>query len=1073
MKSCAISNATSVNIYIWNSPDDNYATEAIQEITGKGFIFTHFVNVPTPLLPDPLPFLIIGSSCTNESAIYKWNGTLFDFYQNIDISFTPSDIDSFVVKFPSDDVLSLLCLSNPSGDSSILKWNPSSLYFEYSIDFSTNHSNSCSFLEVSSLYDAARNTLLYVAFANDIFVDIYQFDILQGKFNTTTFQRIITEGITLQIEHVKILEQDYLDVNTTLGDIPTTASDYMAVLIENQNSSRICNTYEWDRITSQFDFMPDQTLTIESESNNATLGYILFVRLQYAYNYLLLVDSGLNSNQTTIYSWNGNRFTHPVILDIDIDESSQLLQADYIFIDGYRNVTYIYTDFEKDFNGLVFANSASGESPIIQLYGDCLTGCSAHGTCVSDSFDCVCNGQYTGLDCSLLNCPNDCSGHGTCDTHTGICSCFYGWEGSSCNFETQLISSSAITSISRSLTVGVPLINLEVPFSSNTFNINDTTVPLDYWFIVKHDLLLWKQWEDITTFSFGLLYLSVDMVTATFTRNFSSELLDEQVQELGSTLTTVVDDAGMSNSYKVCHLAQDYDVSGQILCCQNNEMEYISTCDFVLEQSEMYINVNTAVALSIYLSLCVMILIIFASSKPFLLASPVLYSDDSIPVQFEAISKKHSFLVFFPVKLTLCFLIVELEFLVLSIFVKPNDAPGVYGYYQSFDNFFASQTSIMIVTIVFGLIGFMGLIGWLFFSIWGLFHRLKKNKMDQDFFLQTIDGDADPENATIPLRPEMDSIIHPLLYDISRKLCNKLSPKATKKHRNVTNVVTFSIILLAYSVFWILPCYLIFIFLAPDTWINWVLFGIGIIVFTAYLVTHWRACDIRRDRRYVRQWAVSLMPEESKTYSMIFIFIYLICWIGGLAATITSMLTVVRNISEVILAISINAYSYTIVAFFLGFLILVRSELMRALYPFETAKQVLLEWGTNFSAKRYHDILRFLNVHMSRLFIEAIVKSILLSGVLFTAFVAITSVSESLLSDTLIVLFTTLIPIVSGMVTYIRQVPELEKAAFKSAVLKVSPHPELFSRKEKNHEYDALDARTSSELLSPINEYNE
>ncbi|MCR9067180.1 MAG: hypothetical protein NXI00_24655, partial [Cytophagales bacterium] len=326
----------------------------------------------------------------------------------------------------------------------------------------------------------------------------------------------------------------------------------------------------------------------------------------------------------------------------------------------------------------------------------------------------------------------------------------------------------------------MPLINLYVPFDSNSDSVPDgEESPVDYWFIVKHELLLWKRWEDITAFSFGLLYLSVEMAEASFSRNFSSELLKEQVEELGKELTEILESNDLTNTYKVCHLAEDYEQSGSIVCCQNNDWQYVSTCDVETVQSPTYVLINSAVSLSIYLSLCVVVLVIFASSKPFLMTAPVLYSDGSIPIQIEFISKKLSFLVFFPYRVSLSFLIVLLELFVLCVWVKPGDAPGVYGYYQNFQSSIASETSVTLITIIFAFIGFTGFFGWLGLTAWGVRHRIRSGRVDQDFVLKLIDGEVSDEDASVPLRPESSSIIHPLLYDMSRKFCNLISTKAT------------------------------------------------------------------------------------------------------------------------------------------------------------------------------------------------------------------------------------------------------------------------------------------------------
>ncbi|XP_064481660.1 teneurin-m-like isoform X2 [Ornithodoros turicata] len=61
----------------------------------------------------------------------------------------------------------------------------------------------------------------------------------------------------------------------------------------------------------------------------------------------------------------------------------------------------------------------------------CLPDCSGHGQFDLDLQRCVCDGQWTGPDCSQEKCDLDCGSHGRCQG--GECICLEGWTGSKCN----------------------------------------------------------------------------------------------------------------------------------------------------------------------------------------------------------------------------------------------------------------------------------------------------------------------------------------------------------------------------------------------------------------------------------------------------------------------------------------------------------------------------------------------------------------------------------------------------------------------------------------------------------------
>ncbi|XP_033329180.2 teneurin-a transmembrane protein isoform X3 [Megalopta genalis] len=65
-----------------------------------------------------------------------------------------------------------------------------------------------------------------------------------------------------------------------------------------------------------------------------------------------------------------------------------------------------------------------------QVY-QCLPRCSDHGTYDLESATCVCEGHWTGVDCSQPSCGLDCGPHGTCEQ--GVCKCNDDWTGTKCD----------------------------------------------------------------------------------------------------------------------------------------------------------------------------------------------------------------------------------------------------------------------------------------------------------------------------------------------------------------------------------------------------------------------------------------------------------------------------------------------------------------------------------------------------------------------------------------------------------------------------------------------------------------
>ncbi|XP_076628800.1 teneurin-a transmembrane protein isoform X10 [Colletes latitarsis] len=65
-----------------------------------------------------------------------------------------------------------------------------------------------------------------------------------------------------------------------------------------------------------------------------------------------------------------------------------------------------------------------------QVY-QCLPRCSDHGTYDLESATCVCEGHWTGVDCSQPSCGLNCGPHGTCEQ--GLCKCNDDWTGTKCD----------------------------------------------------------------------------------------------------------------------------------------------------------------------------------------------------------------------------------------------------------------------------------------------------------------------------------------------------------------------------------------------------------------------------------------------------------------------------------------------------------------------------------------------------------------------------------------------------------------------------------------------------------------
>lgn len=56
------------------------------------------------------------------------------------------------------------------------------------------------------------------------------------------------------------------------------------------------------------------------------------------------------------------------------------------------------------------------------LISNCRNNCSNQGICVNHT--CICNGNWTGKDCSYSPCPDNCGrseGHGACNKN--VCEC--------------------------------------------------------------------------------------------------------------------------------------------------------------------------------------------------------------------------------------------------------------------------------------------------------------------------------------------------------------------------------------------------------------------------------------------------------------------------------------------------------------------------------------------------------------------------------------------------------------------------------------------------------------------------
>ena len=56
--------------------------------------------------------------------------------------------------------------------------------------------------------------------------------------------------------------------------------------------------------------------------------------------------------------------------------------------------------------------------------------CNSKGACING--ECVCQGDYDGVDCSNLKCANDCNKNGKCNQFTMKCECKDGYKGDYC-----------------------------------------------------------------------------------------------------------------------------------------------------------------------------------------------------------------------------------------------------------------------------------------------------------------------------------------------------------------------------------------------------------------------------------------------------------------------------------------------------------------------------------------------------------------------------------------------------------------------------------------------------------------
>ena len=77
------------------------------------------------------------------------------------------------------------------------------------------------------------------------------------------------------------------------------------------------------------------------------------------------------------------------------------------------------------------------EAMVAEESSGCLNHCTdpAHGSCESESNQCLCRPGFFGADCSQqYSCPGGCSGHGRCDG--GFCTCNSGFSGDDCGLST-------------------------------------------------------------------------------------------------------------------------------------------------------------------------------------------------------------------------------------------------------------------------------------------------------------------------------------------------------------------------------------------------------------------------------------------------------------------------------------------------------------------------------------------------------------------------------------------------------------------------------------------------------------
>lgn len=88
----------------------------------------------------------------------------------------------------------------------------------------------------------------------------------------------------------------------------------------------------------------------------------------------------------------------------------------------YSDVAYNMTGFNVTFS----VNSCPSERNDLT--------CSGHGSCDSESGECVCDKDFKGVACAVPTCPKQCAAEdgtprGTCDYDEKKCECFSGFIG--------------------------------------------------------------------------------------------------------------------------------------------------------------------------------------------------------------------------------------------------------------------------------------------------------------------------------------------------------------------------------------------------------------------------------------------------------------------------------------------------------------------------------------------------------------------------------------------------------------------------------------------------------------------